>query len=140
MESVEDGANLSLLRRPAPPPIPGRVVVVGACASGKSRLVAGLRPLGYDARSCAQEHSHVPDMCRRLSRPHFLIYLDASLQTVRRRRRVDYDEAYMAEQNRRLAYARAYCDLYIATDALTPEQVLQCVVEALSARGLLPLA
>ena len=112
------------------------MVVVGGCASGKSVLVAALVPLGYDARTCAQEHSHVPDMWQRLSRPQFLIYLDASLETVRQRGPIDYDQAYMQEQNRRLAHARAHCDLYIATDTLTPSQVLECVVDALSARGI----
>ena len=128
----------TMLRRPAPPPVKGRVVVVGGCASGKSVLVAALVPLGYDARACAQEHSHVPDMWQRLSRPEFLIYLDASLQTVRQRRPIDYDQAYMREQDRRLAHARAHCDLYIATDTLTRQQVLQRVVAALSARGISP--
>ena len=125
-----------VLRRPAPPAVKGRVVVVGGCASGKSLLVAGLVPLGYDARTCAQEHSHVPDMWQRLSRPEFLVYLDACLQTVRQRRWVDYDQAYVQEQNRRLAHARQHCDLDIATDTLTPQQVLQRVVAALSVRGI----
>jgi len=127
-----------VLGRAAPPPLKGRVVVVGGCASGKSVLVKGLVALGYEARTCAQEHSYVADMWQRLSRPDFLVFLDASLHAVRQRRDIDYGHAYVQEQSARLAHARAHCDLLVNTDDLTEEQVLRCVVAALSARGITP--
>jgi hypothetical protein len=127
------------LSQPPPPPIKGRVVAVGGCASGKSVLVAALVALRYDARACSQEHSHVPDMWQRLSRPEFLVFLDASLRAVRQRRAVDYGSGYMREQDRRLAHARAHCDLLVNTDALTEKQVLRRVLAALDVRGIHPL-
>jgi len=118
-----------------PSPLPGRVVVVGVCAAGKSTLVARLRQAGYDARSCAQEHSYVPDMWRRLARPQALVYLDASLATVNRRLGTAFEEVYLARQRERLAHARAHCDVYVATDALDPAGVCAQVVAALAALG-----
>ena len=72
------------------PLIPGRIAVVGVCASGKSTLVAALCTLGYDARQCGQEHSHVPDMWQRLSRPQVLVYLHGSDGVVLSRRRMAF--------------------------------------------------
>lgn len=115
-----------------------RVVAVGPDATGKSTLIKRLKALGYNARSCAQDHSYVPDMWRRLSRPDFLVYLDARLETIARRRRIDWGQARLDAMNARLAHARAHCDLYLATDDLTPSQVLQHVREALSQVGIEP--
>lgn len=118
-----------------PDAIPGRIAVVGPCASGKSELVARLRALGYDARSCAQEHSYVPDMWQRLSRPQVLVYLDASLATIARRRSIDFGASYVAEQQARLAHARAHCHVYVDTQALTLEGVLTTVLDGLRRLG-----
>jgi hypothetical protein len=118
-----------------PAAVPGRIAVVGPCASGKSELVARLRALGYDVRHCAQEHSYVPDMWQRLSRPQVLVYLDASLGAIGRRRKIDYGEAYLAEQRARLAHARAHCQLYVHTDDLDPEGVLAVAVAGLRGLG-----
>ena len=41
-----------------------------------------------DARHVVQGHSHVPDMWQRVTQPDLLIYLDASLEVIRQRRRV----------------------------------------------------
>jgi ABC-type glutathione transport system ATPase component len=128
------------LRNSYPAPVPGRVVVVGVCAAGKSTLVALLRAAGYAAQSCAQEHSYVGDMWRRLSRPQALVFLDASLAVSRQRRRASYEPEYIAEQRRRLAHARAHCHVYLFTDDLTPEQVRDRVVMALAALGVEPSA
>ncbi|MFH1086922.1 MAG: hypothetical protein V1772_14330 [Chloroflexota bacterium] len=119
----------------APQPVPGRIAVVGVCAAGKSALVSQLCSLGYDARSCAQEHSYVPDMWRRLSRPQVLIYLDASLEVARQRRHVAYEERYLHGQRTRLAHARAHCHIYVNSDALDEPEVLRQVLEALRALG-----
>lgn len=127
------------LDRPWPPPIEGRVTVVGVCAAGKTELVERLRARGYDARHCIQEHSLVPDMWRRISRPEVLVYLDASLEAIRRRRpNEDYDAAYIQEQRRRLTHARQHCQVYIPTDALSVEGVLERVLVALDELGVRP--
>ncbi|MCD6290228.1 MAG: hypothetical protein J7M34_06960, partial [Anaerolineae bacterium] len=100
------------------------IKVVGPCAAGKTTLVGRLRAAGYDAHHCLQEHSYVPDMWQRVNPPDVLIFLDARLDTLKRRRpRPDWSPELLAEQQRRLAHARAHCDLYLATDDLTPEQV-----------------
>ena len=103
-----------------------RIKVVGPCASGKSTLAAGLRRLGYDAASAAQDHSFVPDMWRRLSPPDLLIYLDVTIETAHERGRTGFgwDQAYLNEQHGRLRHARAHCDLYLPTDGLSEDEVL----------------
>ena len=108
-------------------------MIVGPCASGTTTLSQNLRQRGYDAHPCAQEHSYVPDMWR-MSEPDVLVYLDATMETIRRRREVSWGEAHLAEENARLAHAREHCDLYIATDELTPEQVVRRVEGFLAAR------
>ena len=76
--------------------------MVGICASGKTTLVAELAQRGFDARQCGQEHSYVPDMWRRISRPQILVYLDASPETVRRRRAFEYPLQRYQRQTERL--------------------------------------
>jgi hypothetical protein len=112
-----------------------RIKVVGPCASGKSRLAAGLRALGYDARSAAQDHSYVPDMWQRLDPPDVLIYLDLTLETARRRGRIGWDQKYLDEQSHRLRHARAHCHLYLPTDGLTEEEVLARALDFLQQLG-----
>lgn len=114
------------------------IAVVGVCAAGKSTLVTGLRAAGWNARQVAQEHSYVPDMWRRITDPDILIYLDAELATVQRRRRdPSFDEALLTEERHRLRHARRHCDIYLPTDALTPEQVLAAVLDRLAALGVI---
>jgi deoxyadenosine/deoxycytidine kinase len=108
-----------------------RIALVGPCGSGKSTLAQLLRARGYVVREPAQEHSGVPDMWRRLVRPDVLIYLDATLATIARRRRVQWDQAYLDRLNHRLANARHHCDLYLPTDNLAPREVLANVEEFL---------
>ncbi len=115
-----------------------RIVVVGPDAAGKSTLVARLTALGYNARSCAQDHSYVPDMWRRLSQPAFLVFLDATLETIARRRVIHWGQERLDALQVRLAHARAHCDLYLPTDDLTPGQVAEHVCAALSAVGIEP--
>ncbi|MBC7233089.1 MAG: hypothetical protein H5T68_07615 [Chloroflexi bacterium] len=108
-----------------------RIVLVGVCGSGKTALAQGLRKLGYEVRECGQEHSEVPYMWQVISRPDVLIYLDASEEVVYRRGQRHYVTGCVEEQRRRLAHARAHCDLYIMTDELTESQVLDKVREFL---------
>ena len=123
-----------------PSPCP-RIVVVGPCASGKSTLVANLRPRGYDVRSCVQEHSYMPDLWRRFSKADVLIFLDAGLPTIaQRQQRSDWTQARLDVQQQRLAHARDQCDLYLATDVLTREEVAQTVEAFLKGRQITPCA
>lgn len=121
-----------------PAPIPGRIAVVGVCASGKSALVSRLRELGYDARSCAQEHSFVPDMWQRISRPQVLIYLDASVQQTLARRPLCNAERVLCQERRRLAHARKHCHIYLCTDGLSEIEVLDTVLSRLRTLDLPP--
>jgi deoxyadenosine/deoxycytidine kinase len=108
------------------------IAVVGVCASGKSTLVRGLQARGWNARHVVQEHSYVPDMWQRVTRPDLLICLDASLETIRQRRCDPEMPAWLIESERyRLRHALAYCDLYIKTDALTADQVLERALDFL---------
>ena len=96
---------------------------MGVCGSGKSLLVRALRAAGYDARECAQEHSHVRDMWKRLCEPDVLICLDAELQAVERRTASMGEPRGLAEERRRLRHARSHCDLHVHTDLLSPDEV-----------------
>lgn len=105
--------------------------VVGPCGAGKSTLIVGLERYGYTCRHIAQEHSYVPAMWQIIAKPDVLIYLHASFLISTARRKLDWREKDFAEQIRRLAHAREHADLYIDTDALPPNQVLQIVLEYL---------
>lgn len=111
-----------------------RIAVVGPCAAGKSTLVAGLKARGFAARSVSQEHSYVPDMWRRISRTDILIYLDASLATIARRRQISWGQPFLDTLNHRLRHARAHADLYLPTDPLSPEEVLAAALAFLQGR------
>jgi len=106
--------------------------VVGPCASGKSLLVGALRAQGYNAREVAQEHSYVPTMWQCFTQPDLLVYLDVSWEVACQRRPTDAGADWWAEQARRLRHARQHADLYIHTDGLTPQEVLDRVLAFLS--------
>lgn len=117
-------------------PTPTKIKLVGVCAAGKSTLLLHLRAEGYLVLPCAQEHSYVPDLWRRLNPPDVLVYLDAQPATVAQRRHTQEPvEAWLAEERKRLAHARAHCDLYLATDALTPVEVAAAVMSFLNRIG-----
>jgi len=111
-----------------------RIVIVGVCGSGKTVLTDALVQLGYNAQAMAQEHSFVPGMWRAHGQPNVLIYLDAAAETVNQRLgRQDWTPEAIAQQHRRLADALTYCDLYLQTDCLSEAEVLEQVVDFLSA-------
>lgn len=110
---------------------PRQVMIVGVCSAGKSTLASNLKEKGYRVRTCAQEHSYVPHLWQ-LSKPDLLIYLDASLPTIRRRRHVRWNQSMLDEEHHRLAHARDHCDLYIPTDGLLPEDVASRVLTHLN--------
>ena len=103
--------------------------IVGPCASGKSTLIAGLTRLGYRTRHIAQEHSYVKDMWQRLTNPDILIFLDVAFPTTCQRRKLDWTESDWQEQQHRLSHAKAHADLYLDTDKLAVEEVLNKVIE-----------
>ncbi len=108
-----------------------RVGVVGPCGAGKSTLVTGLRRRGIDAREIAQEHSYVPTMWRRITRPDVLIYLDVSREEAERRLRRSLPKGWWEEILQRLSHARSHADLVVPTDDRTPGEVLENVLSFL---------
>jgi hypothetical protein len=103
------------------------IVVVGVCSSGKSTLVSALCDRGYHASAVSQEHSYVPHLWQR-SNPDVLVYLDASIHTIRGRGRTRWRQSLLDEEHRRLQHAREHCHIYIPTDGLSPQDVVSRVV------------
>ena len=105
-----------------------RVVVVGVCASGKTTLVNRLRALGIEAFNVAQEHSGIREFWRK-RQPDVLVLLDVTLPVIRQRRDVPWGEERLSIQRERLLSARTNADLYIQTDNLSREQVVETVLD-----------
>ena len=126
--SAREGASLTVAfraQRVAARAIPGPLVaVVGPCASGKTSLVRELCNLGYNAREVAQEHSLVPDLWRRFTRPSVLMYLDVSPSVACQRRGMGSPPRWWSKVPHRLRLARQEAHLCILTDDLTPRQIL----------------
>src|SRR6266498_5997980 len=114
------------------PPSKPLIGVVGPCGSDLSTLIAGLEKHGYTCRHIAQEHSYVQAMWQIISKPNLLIYLNASFPVSTARRKLNWREEDHAEQLRRLTHAREHAHLIVNTDDLTPEQVLQQVLDFLN--------
>lgn len=70
-------------------------------------------------------------MWQKIARPDLLIYLDASFPVSTSRRQLNWQKKDHDEQLRRLAHAREHASLFVDTDDLTPEQVLQKVLDYL---------
>ncbi len=102
--------------------------IVGPCGAGKSTLVGILRARGIAAREIAQEHSGVPAMWQRITRPRYLIYLDVSREVAERRLGQRFPPDAWQEMAGRLAHARAHADLLVMTDTLTPDEVAERVL------------
>jgi hypothetical protein len=113
-----------------------KIGVVGPCAAGKTTLIVALRKLGYSAHHIAQEHSYVADMWLRISKPDLLIYLDVSYKNSMLRRPMNWNEADFLEQVHRLQHARRHASLYIDSNNLNPDEVLQKTLVFLTAHGL----
>lgn len=106
-----------------------RIGIVGPCSSGKSTLARALRAQGYRVKEIMQEHCAAPMMWRRISDPDVLIYLDVTMDVAAQREGLANPSSWWVEEREfRLAHARAHCDLYVDTSALTPEDVLAQVV------------
>lgn len=102
--------------------------LVGVCGAGKTTLTSRLKPLGFKVRQIAQEHSYVPDMWKRLTNLDVLIFLEASYPTTKLRKAFNWSEKEYQDQIRRLRNAQDHADLHIATDDLTPDEVLATVM------------
>lgn len=107
-----------------------RVVVTGVCASGKTTLVKSLQSLGIDAYHVAQEHSVIRQLWNK-KHPDLLVFLDAKLVTIRQRRIVPWGEDRLVAQHGRLVNAREHADLYLQTDDLSRDDVVQQVLECI---------
>lgn len=103
------------------------VAIVGVCASGKTTLVKGLREAGIDAYNVAQEHSCIKKFWNR-KKPDLLVMIDATLSAIKKRRFVTWDEKRLEIQHERLRDARENANLYIQTDELSREEVLQTII------------
>ncbi|MCS7283495.1 MAG: hypothetical protein NZ769_09175 [Anaerolineae bacterium] len=106
--------------------------MVGPCGAGKSTLVRLLRAHGVDAREIAQEHSGVPTMWARLTRPRRLVYLEVSREVAVWRLGQDFTPGEWEALRSRLSHARQHADLVVDTDSLTPEEICQRVLEFLA--------
>ncbi|MCK8825219.1 hypothetical protein [Fuchsiella alkaliacetigena] len=104
------------------------ILVVGICASGKSSVVDRLQELGYQAKSCAQEHSYVKSLWSKLE-PNFMVVLDCDYETIRERRDVQWGLNRIKMQKERLQHAIENCDLYLQTDELSIEETVQIIVD-----------
>jgi len=105
--------------------------IVGPCAAGKSTLIRNLQGHNLRLKHIAQEHSYVPDMWQRLTKPDILIFLDVSFEEANRRRPMPWKEADYRAQQHRLRHARQHADFYLLTDGLTPEEVAARVLDFL---------
>jgi guanylate kinase len=108
-----------------------RIAVVGPCGAGKSTLAQKLRELGLEVREIAQEHSFAPNMWQKISHPDILIFLDVSYPCSTVRKEFDWTEREYSEQLKRLQHAKKHCDIYIHTDHLTVNEVLDQVIQQL---------
>lgn len=70
-------------------------------------------------------------MWQKIAKPDILIFLDASFPVSTARRKLTWQKTDHEEQYRRLAHARKHANVVIDTDALSPEQVLQKVLDYL---------
>lgn len=109
------------------------VGVVGPCGAGKSTLVAGLKEHGIRGKHIAQEHSYVPYMWKRITNPDVLIYLAVSYPVSCNRRTLNWTENEYAEQLKRLKHALEHADLVVDTNPLNEQEVLDKVLQFLSA-------
>ncbi|MGI8642807.1 MAG: hypothetical protein ACR2LS_01640 [Thermomicrobiales bacterium] len=116
---------------------PGRVVIVGPCASGKSTLVKRLRELGYDAAVCAQEHSDIPTLWSRSS-PAVTIALVVDLAILRERRGPNWPEEIWRRQQARLTEAQRSATLVIDTSTKSPGDIVAIATRTLRAHNIRP--
>jgi deoxyadenosine/deoxycytidine kinase len=106
------------------------IAIVGPCGAGKSTLAQELQSRGFQARQIAQEHSFAPAMWQHLTKPDILIYLDASFETCSQRKNLNWLPKEYTKQVHRLQHARQHCHIYVKTDDLKPEEVVDRVLSS----------
>lgn len=109
-----------------------KIGIVGPCAAGKTTLETNLKKLGYNAHAISQEHSGVQTMWQQITQPDILIYLNVSLTNMNRRLKVNWEQSYIDEMNRRLMHAREHADFFIDTNPLTSAQVCATAIDFLN--------
>ena len=106
-----------------------KIGLVGVCGAGKTTLTTRLKPYHQNVRQIAQEHSYVPDMWQRLVKPDVLIFLQASYPITLERKSFDWSEKDYQDQKHRLRHAFEHADICIDTDTLTPDEILEIVLQ-----------
>lgn len=91
-----------------------------------------LKPLGFNVRQIAQEHSYVPHMWQRIGKPDVLIFLDVSFEISQERKKLNWNRTDFDIQQQRLIHAKSHADFYLLTDKLTCQQVFAVVIEFLN--------
>jgi thymidylate kinase len=71
-------------------------------------------------------------MWQQITQPDVLIYLDVSWKIAHQRRASDAGAEWWDELGQRLRHARQHADIYIQTDELTPQEVLDRVLAFLA--------
>lgn len=105
------------------------VAVVGNCASGKTTLVKNLNSRGFNAINVPQEHSEIRRLWRH-KKPELLVLLSCTFETAKKRRpNFAWTEKQLEIQRHRLRFAYEECDLYMPTDLLSKEEVVERVID-----------
>ncbi len=78
----------------------------------------------------------MPDMWQKVVNPIVLVYLDVSYDVSMRRKIINMNAQEFDEQLARLDHARQHADIYLHTDPLTPEEVLEAILTSLEERGI----
>lgn len=74
----------------------------------------------------------MPAMWQRLTHPDILIYLDVSMAEAARREGLDNPSPWWIEEREvRLAHARQHCDFYLDTTNLSPQEVINHILDYL---------
>ncbi len=112
-----------------------KIAVVGNCAAGKTTLVKGLKEQGYTkAYNVPQEHSVVVKFWQRYN-PDLLIFLSCSLEVARQRRpKIQWGQERLEEQKKKLQHAFEHKDIYINTDNLSIDNVLDIALKEIKER------
>jgi hypothetical protein len=103
--------------------------LVGPCSSGKTTIKGLLRNHGFNVKHIAQEHSYVKDMWKKIANPDILVYLNVAYPTTLQRKNLDWSYDEYLEQITRLSHAHNFADLIIETDSLSPQQVLDKILD-----------